>query len=205
MTIYLIMTTWNYRIVSMLGVILIIVLWITLPSNQSPIPPLLNIIAKGWVLIQTGELMKDIQASLYRVSIGLFFGILHGIIVGVLCIFSLFRFMITPLIELTRPIPPIAWIPLMLVIFGIGNVSAIALVALASFFPIIVAVIHSIDGIDNDLVLMAKSHGAQIGSLIRYVYMPSVLPTFLTGVRLGTGLGWFSVVAAEMMGRLYSI
>lgn len=151
-------------------------------------------------MLMDGSLLQDILSSLYRVSFGILLGIFCSLLVGILCIFPILRHTISGPLELARPIPPIAWIPLMLLFFGTGNCAAIALVALAAFFPLATSIVLAFDSMDPELVLVAKSHGASNCDLVRYIYCPAMSPIVFSGLRTATGIGWFSVVAAEMLG-----
>ena len=182
------------------GVTLLLAAWSTLPSPEGVIPPLFDVIARGWEMALEGRLWLDLSASLWRILVGAAIGISCSVAIGILCIVPIVRASLAGLIELTRPIPPIAWIPLMLVLFGVGDSAAIAIVAFAVFFPVIVSIILALDSIDPDLVLVSRSLGADWRFRIQHVYLPSMTPTLVAGIRLGIGIGWFSVVAAEMVG-----
>lgn len=182
------------------GVALLLAAWFFLPDRGYVIPPLGDVISRGWTMAGSGELFFDAYTSLWRVCAGAGIGILLSVCVGVVSVIPIVRSVLSGPIELARPIPPIAWIPLMLVMFGVGNASAIALVALAVFFPVVVAIILALDGVDQDLLFASRSLGATTTDRVWHVYLPSMAPTLIAGVRLGIGIGWFSVVAAEMVG-----
>jgi ABC-type nitrate/sulfonate/bicarbonate transport system permease component len=144
--------------------------------------------------------LDDIARSLTRVGLGFCIAVVLGIGICLMSALPPLRAAVLPLLELTRPIPPIAWIPLMMVMFGVGEGAAIAIVAMAAFFPITVTLIASAEAIDTDMLRTVRSLGAGRLAQIRHVYGPAMLPGLFVGARLGLGIGWFSVVAAEMVG-----
>lgn len=190
----------RHRAASLGGIGLLALAWIVLPDRGDVVPPLGDVLARGWTMARQGDLLVHVYLSLWRVCVGALIGIALSVCVGLVSVIPIVRAMLSGPIELARPIPPIAWIPLMLVLFGVGNSSAIALVALAVFFPVMISIILALDGVDADLVLASRSLGASLADRIRHVYLPSMAPTLIAGVRLGVGIGWFSVVAAEMVG-----
>jgi ABC-type nitrate/sulfonate/bicarbonate transport system permease component len=104
------------------------------------------------------------------------------------------------IVELLRPIPPIAWTPVAILVFGIGSPPAVAVVALSAFFPLWLSLLHGIDSVDRRYVMAARSLGAGRLLTFRFVLLPMILPGFVQGLRLAVGMGWFSVIAAEMIG-----
>jgi ABC-type nitrate/sulfonate/bicarbonate transport system permease component len=198
--------TWNRalrdRIIPLSGCIALIVVWAVAPSHGDPVPPLGDVLARGKAMLVNGRLAGDLGASLMRVALG-GAAALGGALLfcGLAASRQVRLFLLGPL-ELARPIPPIAWIPLMIVLFGVGEPSSVAIVTLAAFFPMALAVLLAFDEVDRDYVLAARTAGAGVPQLIRYVYAPAMAPTLIVGIRLGIGLGWFSVVAAEMVGTI---
>ncbi|MFH0785151.1 MAG: ABC transporter permease [Pseudomonadota bacterium] len=184
-----------------IGIGVIVAIWFSLPASDSRIiPPLGRICQVGLDMFITGTLPIDIWVSIKRVTIGILIGISLASIIGLFCVIEIVRSLIVGPLEFARPIPPIAWIPLMLVIFGVGDYSSIALVAFASFFPIASSFFLALDSVDKDLILTARSLGASDLSCVFRVYIPTMLPIVLNGIKTGAGIGWFSVVASEMLG-----
>lgn len=190
----------NEKAYGALGIIFLLVGWALVPAGSKIIPPLICVLSMGKEMLVDGSLLHDIGSSLYRVASGICVGFFVSVSVGIVCAFPKLRHAISGPLELARPIPPIAWIPLMLLVFGTGDKSAIALVALAAFFPVSTSLILAFDSIDPDLVLVAKSLGAKTKDLVASVYFPSMAPIVFSGIRTAVGIGWFSVVAAEMLG-----
>jgi len=152
-------------------------------------------------LTASGELARHVLASLWRVVQG--FGLAAvaalglGVLVG-LCV--PLRLMAEPLIELLRPIPPLAFLPMFLVWFGLGEASKVAFIGYTTFFPMFVAIAASVLRIDVVLLRAAASLGATRADLVRRVLLPAALPGIVVALRVGVGLALFVIVGAEFMG-----
>ncbi|GAC1341886.1 MAG: taurine ABC transporter permease TauC [Acetobacteraceae bacterium] len=159
-----------------------------------------QVLAAGVDLVRSGELQKDILASLYRVVVGFLIasalGVTAGLLVGT---WRTLEDLLDPMIELLRPIPPLAFLPMMVLWFGIGEGSKIAFIAYAAFFPVFTTTLEGIKFADPLLLRAASSLGATRRELFRYVVLPSALPAIITGLRLGFGLSFFVIVAAEFI------
>ena len=107
--------------------------------------------------------------------------------------------LLDPMLELLRPIPPLAFLPMMVLWFGIGEASKIAFIAYAAFFPIFTTTLEGIKYVDPLLLRAAASLGANQRDMFRYVVLPSAMPGTITGLRLGFGLSFFVIVAAEFI------
>ncbi|WP_148688775.1 MULTISPECIES: ABC transporter permease [unclassified Methanopyrus] len=147
-----------------------------------------------------GEILKHAITSLYRVAVGYSIAAVAGVSLGVLMgTYRTAHAAMDLLIEIVRPIPPIAWIPLAIVWFGIGDPSAFFIIFVGSFFPILINTISGIKGVDRIYIEAALNLGADDTALIRHVLVPGALPSIFTGLRVGLGVGWMCVVAAEMI------
>src|SRR5262249_48206530 len=104
------------------------------------------------------------------------------------------------LIELVRPLPPVSWIPLAILWFGLGNAPAYFIVFLGAFFPVFVNVCAGLESVDPHLVLMARAFGATRRKIFWAVQLPSMVPYIFAGMRAGLGVAWMSVITAEMIG-----
>jgi taurine transport system permease protein len=107
--------------------------------------------------------------------------------------------LVDPLIEFYRPIPPLAYLPLIVIWFGIGEVSKVLLIFLAIFAPVVVATTAGVLAVDPIRVRVAQSLGASRLQVVRFVVLPSALPTIMTGIRIALGAGWSTLVAAELI------
>ena len=120
-----------------------------------------------------------------------------GIVVGW---FPILRNMLTPVIETIRPIPPLAWIPLAILWFGIGFQSAAFIIFLGCFFPILLSTISGVLSVEKRLIEAAKTLGATEQNIFLQVLIPGSTPSIFTGIRIGIGIGWMTLVAAEFTG-----
>jgi ABC-type nitrate/sulfonate/bicarbonate transport system permease component len=168
--------------------------------NPVLMPSPLDVLYTGVDLVESGELQRDIVASLARAlqgfAIAAFLGVALGMAVGRS---RLLESLIDPMLELLRPIPPLAFLPMMVLWFGIGEASKIAFIAYAAFFPIFTTTLEGIKYVDPLLLRAAASLGASRRDLFRYVVLPAATPSIITGLRLGFGLSFFVIVAAEFI------
>jgi len=145
-------------------------------------------------------LIIHIYASLERVMIGFFIAIITGVPLGLLIgIFPIIRSLSLPIIEPIRFIPPIAWIPLSIILL-VGMSRYAFLIWIGAFFPILLNTIAGVKRTSVTLIQMAKTFGATKNQIITKVILPSSLPETMTGLRVGLGVGWMCIVAAEMIG-----
>jgi NitT/TauT family transport system permease protein len=151
-------------------------------------------------LIQRGLLLKYVIASLFRVSVGFILAVLIGVPCGlVLGWFQTAFFAFNPIIQMLRPISPIAWIPIAILWFQVDDRAPIFLIFLASVFPIMVSTIAAVKNIPPVYVRAAENFGLSRVDLFRQVIFPASLPQILTGLRIALGIAWLVVVAAEMI------
>jgi len=151
-------------------------------------------------LAGSGSLWKDIFASLRRVFTGFAIAASLAVPLGLVLAYSrTWRHLVMPVVVLLRPIPPIAWIPLAIVWFGIGDHSSFAITAVAAFFPIFLNTFAGGIGVDSQHLNAAASLGAGRAAILRRIYFPSALPMILTGLRIGMGQAWMAVVTAELV------
>ncbi len=148
----------------------------------------------------SGELPLDTVATTFRVvagfaigaglalPLGLFMGAFDGI-------YRLFN----PLLQVLRPIPPIAYIPLAILWFGLGNPPAFFLISLGAFFPVLMNTIAGVRQVDNIYLRAARNLGAPPATMFLRVILPAALPQILTGIRVGVGVAFICVIVAEMI------
>lgn len=142
-----------------------------------------------------------ILASLYRVLWGFALAALAGTGLGLLMgWYRKVYYALHPLVEMIRPIPPFAWIVLAILWFKIGNAPAIFIVFLGAFFPILLNTVSGVESFDRVLGEAAATLGASRRQVLLRVVFPSALPQVFTGLRVGLGVGWMSLIAAEMAG-----
>ncbi|WP_286954785.1 MULTISPECIES: ABC transporter permease [Corynebacterium] len=144
-------------------------------------------------------LWQHLLASLQRIAIGVGAGAVFGIALGLVAGSStLVRIAVEPYVNFLRALPPLGYIGLLIVWFGVGDVSKVWLLFIASFPPIAISTISGVLGVQGDKVLAARTLGASRIQVLQTVVFPAVLPEILTGLRLAIGLAWAAVVAAEL-------
>ena len=152
-------------------------------------------------LIESQRLWGDVVASLFRVTWGFLLAALIGIPLGLVIGWStrMFRAM-NPIVQGLRPISPIAWIPIAILWFGIGDGAGIFLIFLSSFFPITVGTTAAVRNISLVHQRSARNFGISGLELFRRVVLPAALPQIITSLRIALGVAWLVIVAAEMVG-----
>jgi NitT/TauT family transport system permease protein len=150
--------------------------------------------------VEHSRLVRYTVASLFRVTVGFGLAVLLGIPLGLMLGWSTRMFQaFNPIIQVLRPISPIAWIPVAILWFGVDDRSPIFLIFLASVFPITVAATAAVQNIQLVYVRAAQNFGLSKLQLFARVILPACLPQILTGVRIALGVAWLVVVAAEMI------
>ena len=145
-------------------------------------------------------LWQHLAASLARIVIALLAAVLLGVPVGIAMGLSpTMRGILDPIIELYRPVPPLAYLPLMVIWFGIGETSKILLIYLAIFAPVAMSALAGVRSAQQVRVRAAQSLGASRVQVLWFVILPGALPEILTGLRIGLGVGWSTLVAAELI------
>jgi ABC-type nitrate/sulfonate/bicarbonate transport system permease component len=148
-----------------------------------------------------GQLWGHIAATLERVAIGFSTGAVLAVGIGLPTgYFRVIRNLVEPVVELLRPIPPLAMLPLFLVWVGIGETSKVGFITYATFFPMFLTTVHAVGQMDPLLVRAAQSLGARPSQLFFRVILPAALPDVLTGLRLGIALSFFVIVISEFIG-----
>ena len=168
--------------------------------NPVTLPPLTKVILSFGELLSNGKLLKHILVSIIRVLEGFGLAAGLGISLGVAVGLSQTFDKVTDLIiQILKPIPPIAWIPLAIIWFGIGEASKIFIIFLGAFFPILINVIDGIRRIDTKLIELAKILEVPWLRFVKELILPGILAPIMTGLRVGLGVAWMCVVAAELI------
>ncbi|MBX6360494.1 MAG: ABC transporter permease [Acidobacterium ailaaui] len=151
-------------------------------------------------LLRHHVLWADIRDSLRRVALGFGLSVLAGIPVGLLLgWYPAANEVVNPVMQVLRPISPIAWIPVAIIFFGVGDKAAIFLIFLGSFFPIVVACINGVSNVPAIYRRAGRNFGLTPAQILARVVFPAALPQVLTGLRIALGIAWLVVVAAEMI------
>lgn len=174
------------------------------PPNKIPSPlEILSAVKELFMLgLPQGKiLIMHCLYSLLRVACGFVLAVILGVPLGILCGWSkFFRALLTPVIETIRPIPPLAWIPLAILWFGIGLQSASFIIFLGCLFPIILSTVSGVLSVDAIFINAAKTLGASERQIFLKILLPGAMPSIYTGLRIGLGIGWMTLVAAEFTG-----
>ena len=189
--------------------LLLLAVWWAVAAQQwvSPLflPPPGQVLAKlitiaGPQGFMDATLWQHLAASLTRIVIALLAAGLIGVPVGIaMGLNSTVRGILDPLIELYRPVPPLAYLPLMVIWFGIGETSKILLIYLAIFAPVAMSALAGVKSAQQVRIRAARSLGASRAQVLWLVILPGALPEILTGLRIGLGVGWSTLVAAELI------
>jgi NitT/TauT family transport system permease protein len=152
-------------------------------------------------LTWAGELLGNTLVSLWRVLVGFTLAALTGVFLGVVTgWWQKARDLIEPVIEILRPIPPLAWVPMSMLWFGLGFKPAVFLIWLGSFFPILLNTVLGMENTPKNLIEVSRTLGASPWQILFKVGVPSAAPSIMAGLRIGLGIGWMCLVAAELTG-----
>ncbi|MDK9586028.1 taurine ABC transporter permease TauC [Lelliottia wanjuensis] len=189
--------------------LVLLAIWWAVAAQQwvSPLflPPPAQVLTKlisiaGPQGFMDATLWQHLAASLGRILVALLAAVSIGIPVGIAMGLSpTVRGILDPLIELYRPVPPLAYLPLMVIWFGIGETSKILLIYLAIFAPVAMSALAGVKSAQQVRIRAAQSLGASRAQVLWFVILPGALPEILTGLRIGLGVGWSTLVAAELI------
>lgn len=194
------------RWLGVLAIIAALLFWQAMATlvvkNPFILPSPVDVINAFIDLLRSNTLLKDIGISLLHFGIGLGSALIIGIPIGM--VMGYYRGVdafLDPLIEIIRPIPPLAWIPFAIVWFGLTNASAGFLIFIGAVFPILINTYTGFRSIPRIFVEAGKMLGcSRDRDLIRYIAFPSSLPQIAAGIRIASGVGWMCLVAAELFG-----
>jgi ABC-type nitrate/sulfonate/bicarbonate transport system permease component len=166
--------------------------------NSVLLPPPGRVVVAWWDLASSGVLVPAMMASIQRVLAGF---VLAAVAAGSLAVlmarFELLNCSLRPLIELLRPISPLAWIPLAILWFSGG--ASVFIVFISSFYPILLNCLFGIQSVSQRHIDVGRAFGAGWWLRLRDIVWPAAKPSIVTGLRLGLGFGWFSLIAAELI------
>lgn len=198
----------RFRALWVIGVVVLI--WESLAAsgvvNQIILPRFSTVVETMYEKTLSGELLLSIGWSTYRVLLGFFLGLVLAFPLGLaIGWWKMARELFNPVVEVLRPVPPLAWIPLAVIWFGVGFQSVMFITVLGSFFPICLAVIAGVQSVDKKVIEYSQTLGASTGQILRHVVIPSALPGTFVGMRIAIGFSWMVVVAAEMISVKYGL
>jgi ABC-type nitrate/sulfonate/bicarbonate transport system permease component len=196
----------NPAVLRYLSIVGFLVLWLIAAlinervqfMNPVLFPSPIEIVEAGYEL--RGYLLTDVGISLFRAMLGFLIAAGAGVFLGCLCAsFHTVGAVIDPILDLVRPIPPLAFLPIFIIWFGLGELSKVLMIAFSSFFIIYVNTYQGVRYGDPILVRAAKSMGASRRQIFQTITLPAALPEIITGLRLGMGMSFFVLVAAELI------
>lgn len=171
----------------------------TIDARYFPAPS--NILERAGELAKTGVLFDQVVVSLRRLVIGFVIGGGAGLVTGlVMGLYRPVRSMLDPLIAATYPIPRSALLPLIFLVFGLGETSKVFMVAIGAFYPVAINTVAGVMNIPKIYMDVAHNYGARRFTLFRTVALPGALPLIMTGIKLGVGMSLILIVIAEMFG-----
>jgi NitT/TauT family transport system permease protein len=182
--------------------VIFLIVWHSLVrlSGSDLFPTPMEVVKGIQELFEKGLLLKYIVASLFRVSWGFGLAVVVGVPLGLILGWFKPAFQaLNPMIQILRPISPIAWIPVAILWFGIDDRAPVFLIFLASVFPITVSSMAAVQNMQLVYLRAAQNFGIKGPQLFRRVILPAALPQIITGIRIALGIAWLVVVAAEMI------
>jgi sulfonate transport system permease protein len=184
--------------------ILIVLVWhfVSTTGNFSPLlMPTLSGIKNAFLgAVQSGVLLSDLLESIWTVMRGFAAGAILGLLLGILMgFFTSANFLFNTTLNAFRQIPPLAWIPLLILWFGIDETSRIILISLSSFFPVLLNTSSGIHEVSGKYLEFAENYKIKKRDILFKILLPAAFPSIFVGLRLGAGTAWMSIVAAEMI------
>jgi NitT/TauT family transport system permease protein len=186
--------------IALLALLIALWWWVVVATDSLIFPTPAQVVTGTIELAADGTLWEHITASLFRVGTGFLLAVLVAVPMGLWMgrVDGAYR-TLNPVFQIMRPISPIAWIPLAILWFGVGDVSPVFLIFIAAVFPMIVQTASGVHTIERRYLHAAQNFGVSRGTLFRRVIVPAVLPEIVVGMRIGLGVAWLVVVAAEMI------
>ena len=178
-----------------------------LDSSTTSILPRISMVWQAFLeMLQSGQLWNDLSVTLSRVLKGYLLSVALGTVLGSLMGMSkMIANLLQPTVTVIRQIPIIAWIPLIILWCGIGELSKVVVIVMAAFFPIMMNTMSGISSTPAGYIEVAQLYKLNYFKTFRKVYLPHALPQILVGLKLGLGISWMAVVAAELIASLSGI
>lgn len=152
-------------------------------------------------MIQDGSLVKNTTTSMYRFALGYITSVISAVFLGLILgrLPGVFKY-VNPAVQLLRPISPTAWMPFIVLIFGIGDIPAIIIIFIAAFFPVLLSTVSAVSKIDPVYFKVSRNFGIKQPELMWKVIFPAAFPQIANGIHLALGTSWIFLVAGEMVG-----
>lgn len=195
----------NQQWLTIASPILILLLWELLSRTHmiDPrfFPPPSSIVRTFWALLASGELLTHVGISLTRIFLGFLAGTIPGIILGLLIgMYRPIKAFLSPLIMALMPIPTLALMPLIMIVFGLGEASKVVTIAGSVFFPVVINTAAGVANIDRAYLDVARNYGAGPRDFFFRIALPGALPVMMEGIQMGQAIALLTIVAAEMIG-----
>ncbi len=194
------------RLLGIVAVAVVAIIWQIIAEyvvGRSFILPSVTDVVEAFInLLGSGTLLTDLAVSLEHFGIGIIAALILGVPLGILMgWFRVADYLLDPIIETLRPIPPLAWIPFAIIWFGLTTQAAGFVIFAGAFFPILTATYAAFRDVPKVFVEAGRVLGCDTSfELIRYVALPAAIPAIASGIRIAMGVGWMCLVAAEMFG-----
>ena len=209
------MSAWRLRAISAGAVVVLIALWwlatgpagwvdgARFPNPETFLESLQQISFTGYA---GGDLLKHVMTSTWLVVRGFALAVAVGVGLGLAMSMSPFwRDFLTPIFNFLRPVPPLAWIPLALLWFGLGDASKLFVMTLAASIPLVINTVTGVEQIDRTLLAAARVNGARGSRWLLHVILPGAMPHIAIGLRLALQTSWTVIVAAELLGAIWGV
>lgn len=190
---------------ALIGLSLVLIAWEGLvlsgKYDKSLLPPPAKVLEGMRELLLDGTLFTHIKLSLFRFAAGYLTAVIAGVILGLVFgwfnrVWSIFD----PVVQVLRPISPIAWFPFIVLWFGIGDLPAIVIIFIAAFYPVLLSTVSSVSKIDQIYLKVAKNFGIKQPFIFTKIVLPAAFPYIATGLHIALGSAWVFLVAGEMVG-----
>lgn len=169
-------------------------------ANPTLLPPPTKVVQALLDNLSSGVLLPHVLASLFRILAGFLMALAVALPLGLLMGLSRrIEDFVDPFVELFRPIPPYAWIPMAILWFGVSQLGPVFITFIAAFFPIILSVTACVKSVDPNLLNAARTLGASRGFAVYKIIVPAMLPQIMPGIRLSFGAAWLALLAAELV------
>ena len=194
------------KIIHILGAaLLLLISWQALVLlggwNEALLPSPARTAAGFNELLTDGILVADIQSSLSRFALGYLSSVLLAIALGlILGWYQQIWAFLNPIAQVLRPISPMAWLPFIVLFFGIGEMPALVIIFIAAFFPVLLATVAAVRNISPVYLKVARNFGIWQPAILTKIVLPAVFPSIATGLHLALGTAWVFLVAGEMVG-----
>ena len=194
---------WGWLLLSFVTAVLTWTILSIIPSTSRSFPNIIEVSKSFQLMLERGVLLKDIASSLSSVVIGFVMGFLFALPTAILMAwYKPVRFIIEPWIQFIRNIPPLAYVPLVVISAGVGKTPQIIVITIATFLIMTITIFQGVNNINPMLIKAARVLGAKDRDIFMKVIVPASLPFILTAIRLGTAVALTSLIAAESTGAI---